>query len=249
MKVSKRDISILLIALGLIGAFAVFQFYFRGALQKKNDFEKENKNLEVRLRDLQGVDPDQKIGDMATRKQEVDKAIEEYKSYYLYEDLIMYMYDKQELPYNEVYSEMYNFPIYNITETQYEETVAGVGGWEGGDGGHETEVSYAFGKATIDATYNTNNYKAFKDLINKIYTDKEPKAIEKVTGLMEKDTGYVNGSIVIDFYNVLGSEVKHTDVVIPTPKETGVPNIFGPTNTPTPSPTPTPNPIKNFDND
>ena len=39
MKVSKRDISILLIALGLIGAFAVFQFYFRGALEKKNNFE------------------------------------------------------------------------------------------------------------------------------------------------------------------------------------------------------------------
>ena len=112
MKVSKRDISILLIALGLIGAFAVFQFYFRGALEKKNNFETENKSLEQRLRDLQGVDPDQKIGDMASRKKEVEEAIKEYKSYYLYEDLIMYMYNMQELPYNEVYTEMYNFPIY-----------------------------------------------------------------------------------------------------------------------------------------
>lgn len=249
MKVSKRDISILLIALGLIGAFAVFQFYFRGALEKKNNFETENKSLEQRLRDLQGVDPDQKIGDMASRKKEVEEAIKEYKSYYLYEDLIMYMYNMQELPYNEVYTEMYNFPVYAITETQYEDTVTGVGGWEGGDGGHATEVSYAFGKATIDATYNTNNYKAFKDMINKIYTDKEPKAIQKITGLMERETGYVNGSIVIDFYNVLGSQINHTDVVIPAPRETGASNIFGPTYTPTPSPTPSPNPNKNINND
>ena len=249
MKVSKRDISILLIALGLIGAFAVFQFYFRGALEKKNNFETENKSLEQRLRDLQGVDPDQKIGDMASRKKEVEEAIKEYKSYYLYEDLIMYMYNMQELPYNEVYTEMYNFPVYAITETQYEDTVSGVGGWEGGDGGHATEVSYAFGKATIDATYNTNNYKAFKDMINKVYTDKEPKAIQKITGLMERETGYVNGSIVIDFYNVLGSQINHTDVVIPAPRETGASNIFGPTYTPTPSPTPSPNPNKNINND
>ena len=248
MKVSKRDISILLIALGLIGAFAVFQFYFRGALKNKKTIDEENTRLEKRLADLQGVDPDQKVAEMNTRKTEVDEAIKEYKSYYLYEDLIMYLYDKQELPYNEVYTEMYNFPMYTLTETQYIDTITGVGGWEGRENGHETQVSYAFGKATIDATYKTNNYKAFKDIINRIYTDREPKAIQSVTALMEKDTGYVGGSIVIDFYNVLGSEIKHTDVVIPSP-ETGVPNIFGPTYTPTPSPTPTVNPNRKFNND
>ncbi|MBO7632555.1 MAG: hypothetical protein J6S78_09545, partial [Lachnospiraceae bacterium] len=55
MKVSKRDISILLIALGIIGAFCVFQFYFRDALKKKQNYEEDTKNLEKRLAEYENV--------------------------------------------------------------------------------------------------------------------------------------------------------------------------------------------------
>ena len=42
MKVSKRDITILLIALGAILAFCVFQFYFRKAMdEKKSQLEEK----------------------------------------------------------------------------------------------------------------------------------------------------------------------------------------------------------------
>lgn len=39
MKVSKRDISILCVVIGLLAAFCVYQFYFRKAMDKKNDLD------------------------------------------------------------------------------------------------------------------------------------------------------------------------------------------------------------------
>lgn len=236
MKVSKRDISILLIALGLIGAFAVFQFYFRGALKDKEKYEKESKELQSRLDKYLGVDENAVIAEMAKNKQYLEDEAKKYPAAYLYEDIIMYMNDWQELPYEEIY----NFPEYTIEETKVSDTYGGVLDWDAQK--HEPiEVNYTFSKATLEAKYGTNSYKAFKDMINKIYLDKEPKTISSLTALFDQSNGFIEGLIDIDFLNVQNGKNGYNPVTIKDIK-TGVPNMFGPTNTPTPTPSPTVDP-------
>lgn len=236
MKVSKRDISILLIVLGLIGAFAVFQFYFRGALKDKEKYEEESKTLQARLDKYLDVDENAVIADMAKNREELETEASVYPAAYLYEDIIMYLYDWQELPYEEIY----NFPEYEIEETKASETYGGVLDWDQAKL-EPIEVNYTFSKATLEANYGTNSYKAFKDMINKIYLDPKPKTISSLTALFDKSNGFVEGTIGIDFLNVQNGNNGYNAVDIKD-VPIGVPNMFGPTNTPTPSPTPTVDP-------
>lgn len=233
MKVSKRDISILLIALGLIGAFAVFQFYFRGALKDKEKYEEESKTLQSRLDKYLDVDENAVIAEMAKNREELETEASVYPAAYLYEDIIMYLYNWQELPYEEIY----NFPEYEIEETKASDTYGGVLDWDQAKL-EPVEVNYTFSKATLDANYGTNSYKAFKDMINKIYLDPQPKTISSLTAQFDKSNGFIEGTISVDFLNVQNGKNGYDPVTIKDVK-TGVPNMFGPTNTPTPSPTPT----------
>lgn len=245
MKVSKRDLSILLIALGLIGAFCVYQFYFRGTVEKKKSYEDETKELQSRLDKLNGVDENKLVAEMAAHSEELRTKAAGYPAMYLYEDLIMYLNDWQELPYDEIYTEMYNFPVYEITETEMAEPLTGVIDW---DPSKRTPIDalYLVGKASIEANYETNNYKAFKDMVNKIYLDPKPKTIRKLTANFLPENGIVAGYILVDFYNansMNGTETTNTyDPVKIEGVKKGVENIFGPTYTPTPTVTPTPDP-------
>jgi len=238
MKVSKRDISILLIVLGLIGAFCVYQFYFRGAMNDKKTFEEENKALSQRIEKFNGVKEDEIIAEMAENSEKLRTKASIYPVQYLYEDLIMYLYNWQELPYEE----MYNFPDYTIMETVMTDFIGGVIDWDQTQR-EPISASYMIGKAQISASYKTSSYKAFKDMINKIYLDETPKTIANVTAYMEKDTGYVTGSILINFFNANAQD--GTNVYNPVKIDgvkTGIENMFGPTYTPTPTITPTPDP-------
>ena len=236
MKVSKRDISILLIVLGLIGAFCVYQFYFRGAKSEKEKYEEENKTLQQRLDKFLGVDENQVIAEMAKNAEDLNNRAGIYPAAYRYEDLIMYLYNWQALPYDE----MYNFPIYSITETTPMDALGGVIDW---DQTNRTpiEVSYVFSQAKLDATYGTNSYKGFKDMINKIYLDPAPKTIQTVTAKFDASNGFVSGNVSVVFFNVQNGSNVYNPVEIKDVK-TGIESIFGPTYTPTPTPTPTPGP-------
>ena len=242
MKVSKRDLSILLIVLGLIAAFCVYQFYFRGAMNDKKAYEDESKELQARLNKLNNVDESAFIADMAKRSEELKEKAAKYPANYLYEDLIMYLNNWQELPYDEIYGEIYNFPAYKIEETQMQDVIGGVIDWDQTNRA-PIQASCLVGQASIEANYETNGYKAFKDMINKIYLDPLPKTIRKVTATMRKDNGFVVGSLIVDLYNA--NTLDGTNVYTPveiTGVDKGVENVFGPTYTPTPTPTPTINP-------
>ena len=237
MKISKRDISILLIVLGLIGAFCVYQFYFRGMMEKKKTYTDETAQLQKRLNSFYGIKDDEIIPEMKKNADELREMAKAFPAMYCYEDIIMYLRSWELLPYEE----MYSFPVYTIKESEYPTTISGILEWDEGNG---TSISgtYMFGSAEVRANYQVNGYKAFKDLINRIYLDEAPKTISQISAKMKRDTGLIEGAIAVDFYNVLTDSSVYEPVVI-----TGVPTslpdgIFGPTYTPTPTPTPTVSP-------
>ena len=244
MKVSKRDLTILLIAAGVIIAFCVYQFYFRKAVDEKKTLEQENDTLQARVNELYGFDDQSVVKEMGDRSKELKTAAKNYPARYRYEDLIVYLDEWEILPYDEIYTEMYNFPRYSLTETDYDVNLSGVLDWDD-DAKAAISTSYWFGQATIDTTYRTNSYKAFKDMINKIYLNGSPKTIQSVTASMNKTNGFVSGTMVVNFQNVQFSQEGESNVYQPvevTNVPTSVENIFGPTYTPTPTVTPTPKP-------
>lgn len=248
MKVSKRDISILLIVLGLIGAFSVFQFYFRGKLKEKKSLEDDSKNLQARLDKYYDVDENKVKAAMKAHVEEIEADATKYPAAYLYEDIIMYMNGWQELPYEEIY----NFPAYEVSETEITSTVSGVIDWDATNL-KPIETTYMFSKAQLQAEYGTNSYKGFKDLINKIYLDAQgrPMTVKAVSAQMDATNGIISGELVIDFFNVQNGKNTYTGVDISDVK-TGVEKIFGPTVTPTPTPTPSVDPKEKYklpDND
>ncbi len=233
MKVSKRDIGILLFVFGAIVAFCVYQFYFRGAMDKKKTYEEDSKTLQDRLNKYLNVDENAVIAEMAKNSEDLSEKAKRYPAAYRYEDIIMYLDKWQSLPYEE----MYYFKTYTIEETTVSNVIGGVIDWDQTNR-MPIETSYMFSKATLKTTYGTNTYKGFKDMINKIYLHPAPKTIHTLQAVFDASTGFVAGSIDVDFFNVHNGTNVYEPVDIGDVK-TGVENIFGPTYTPTPTPTPT----------
>ena len=234
MKVSKRDISILLFVLGAIAAFCVYQFYFRNAMSQKETYDSENKTLQDRINKLNDVNENVVIADMAAKANELSEKAKKFPATYRYEDLIMYLNMWEELPsYEEI---MYNFPAYEIVESTPYDAIGGVLDWDQTNR-VPIETSYVFSKAELSANYETRTYKTFKDMIDTIYLDPSPKTIRTVSAVMNNETGIVSGAFTMDFYNVQNGSNVYVPVEIKDVK-TGIENVFGPTYTPTPTPTP-----------
>ena len=164
MKVSKRDITLLLIVCGAIIAFCTFQFYYRGAMDKKKKFEEENAGYEKRLDALRSIQDQKLLQTMAQNTQTLESKAEKFRVKYQLEDLVMYLNDWEKLPYEE----MYTFKVYKPVETEVLNTESGIIDW---DNTNKTQksITYEFGNASIQTTFETNSYKALKDIINKIY--------------------------------------------------------------------------------
>ena len=249
MKISKRDLTLLLIIFGALIAFCTYQFYYRGAVDEKKKYEEENEGFEKRLNALRSIDDQKLIQTMAQNVGNLEKKAEVYPSEYKLEDLIMYLNDWEQLPYDE----MYYFKKYELEETTTPITESGVIDWDSSNNVQKS-VTYSFGSATLNAEYEANSYKALKDIINKIYLDTAPKSVSKVTAVMNGATGEVQGKMTLTFYNVavFGADGMPTKAYAPVKIQdipTGVENVFGPTFTPTPSPTPSlaPTPKVNFE--
>lgn len=242
MKVSKRDLTLLLIVCGAIIAFCTFQFYYRGAMDKKKKYEEENAGYEKRLDALRSIEDQKLLQTMAQNTQTLESKAEKFRVKYQLEDLIMYLNEWEKLPYEEIYA----FKTYAIGETEVLNTESGIIDWDNTNQVQKS-ISYEFGTAAIQTSFETNSYKALKDIINKIYLDATPKSISNISATMDGATGKIQGNMKIAFYNVGAYGENNMPMKVDPALEinnvpTGISNIFGPTFTPTPSPTPTPRP-------
>ena len=97
MKVSKRDISIVMILLGAIALFCVYQFNYRKQIEKAENLEKEIKVKTAENEELLKID-EQKINNDITKWQtDLITMVKKYPSGYRYDDLIMYLYDLEHV--------------------------------------------------------------------------------------------------------------------------------------------------------
>lgn len=205
MKISKRDLSIVMIIVGIAAAFAVYQFYFSNTMDERAEIIKKTETLQKEYDSLMAVADQQMTMEGETRLNEEKLAtlVSEFPASYKYEDGIMYLYD---LEHNE--SLDVTFSSYTILETTitdaYSGNVSGV------------PKVYAFGNSTITASYLCQTYAGMKTFVNGIYNDEYPKSIESIAMTFDSTTGNISGSIIVNMYSLTDGSNAYVAPIIPT---------------------------------
>ena len=245
MKVSKRDISIVMILLGAITLFCVYQFYFRDKQERVKTLESEiaaDKTEIAKLDELWAQR--QTMGQNLTNYTgELIQMVKRYPVEYRFDDLVVYLNNLEKNPAYGV-----KFFIYDIVKSGVTNNYSGRF--------NEAPVTFVSTKASVHAQFYTDTYEGLKTLLNDTYAwnlnddtrkmpGMNPKNIEAITIGFDNLTGRVSGVIDIGLYGVtdLGSLGKGDDTNYPQAevKVSEVegreqPNcVFGPTVTPIPS--------------
>lgn len=226
MKISRRDISLIMIVLGLFAAFLVYQFIFRPTMEERDEVMEKRKELEAEYDDLKSVVDNQQtyVTNTTTWETRLNKLVSDFPPYYLYEDGIMYL---RQMELNGEYS-VY-FDSYTVTETLLTDTYTGkVNG---------KDKVYAFGNSTISAAFTLGGYDDMKAMISSIYTDANPKSIDSISVNFDQATGLITGSMNLNMYSLTDGTNGYTAPEIPA-LSIGLDCIFGEIIPPEPTPQP-----------
>jgi len=235
MKVSKRDISIVMILLGVIALFCVYQFNYRKQIEKADLLTSEIAQKTQENEELLKIDEQQINNDITKWQTEMIAMVKSYPAYYRYDDMIMYLYDLEHV---EEYG--VHFSDYTMVPSEQIETYMG--------SFNEKPVTFYDNEANFSVTYTNATYAGCKKMLSAVYSDRMAKNIKEIELSYDNITGVVHGNMKLRAYGVTdlhtlgqGKDTNHppVEVVIP-PVAMGVECVFGPTVTPTPIPELTP---------
>ena len=234
MKVSKRDISIVMVLLGVIALFCVYQFYYRDSQKKVEELQKSINKSTAENNELLKIDETKIENEMKASEESLKKLIKAYPPYYRFDDMIMYLYDLEQV---EAYGA--HFTLYQLSSAfgnldNYVDTYIG----------QLRDKSVAFGcnDSRLNVTFTNETYTGFKGMLKAIYADSYAKNFESIKVRYDNTTGEVRGDMLVHAYGVtdfqtLGqadSNFPGKEVIIPQVKM-GVECVFGPTVTPVPT--------------
>lgn len=231
MKVSKRDISIVMILLGAIALFCVYQFNYRKQIDKANSLQSEIAAKTAENEELLKIDEQQINNDITKWQNEMIAMVKGYPAYYRYDDMIMYLYDLEHV-------EDYGVRFSTYTMVPSDPIDSYIGSF------NDKSVQYADNVAVLTVKYENATYEGCKKMLRAVYADRMAKNIQHIELTFNNITGYVLGAMTLRAYGVTdfhtlgqGQDTNHPqpEVYIP-PVTMGVDCVFGPTVTPTPIP-------------
>ena len=230
MKVSKRDISIVMVLLGVIALFCVYQFYYRDSQKKVEELQKSINKSVAENNELLKIDETKLNNEMTASETQLNEMLKGYPAYYRLDDTIMYLYDLEQRK-DDIGVHFYR---YTMNSSQVEDSYMGTF--------KDKTVLFADSVATIEAEFNTETYSGCKTLLKAIYEDPMAKNFSYLELTFSNLTGQVYGKINYNLYAVTDFATLSTDktnfpqpeVMIPQVKM-GVDCIFGPTCTPVPT--------------
>ncbi len=229
MKVSKRDIGIILVLVGILAAFLAFQFSFRGNMDEADALKEECETLQKELDEVLAFgknDEQASLAQISKWKNELNDLVASFPVRYTYEDAIMYLYDFEHREKDPVL-----FSRYSIVETIPIASLDLMNKVVDGK-----EVSYIPGLSTISADYSVAKYEDMLTFLRTIYSDTNPKNIENITMVFDPVTGIISGKVVINMYSLTDTvpNNEYSEPEIPSVPMQPEPGIFGPTVTPAP---------------
>lgn len=230
MKVSKRDISIVMVLIGAIALFCVYQFNYRKQTEKAETLQREIKTLKAENDELLKIDEQQLNNDITKWQGELTAMVKKYPAYYRFDDMIMYLYDMEHV-------EDYGVHFYQYTMIPSTTTNSYVGKF------NEKSVAFASNVATFSMNFTNDSYEGCKKMLTAIYADRMAKNFNSILLTFSNFTGEINGTISANAYGVSdfgtlgqGKDTNYPPVEVMIPPVTqGVECVFGPTVTPVPT--------------
>lgn len=184
MRVTRRDIKVILLLIGILSAFITYQFYLKSKLDDISTVEDQISKLQEEIADLKIKQRSEKAfrTQMGNQETEVNNKIKEFPEDQWYEDGLLFLnYMEQRHNLNEEEEEMkIYFHRYQFTEATAVESVMG-------------KLNMTGRKITLlDATTNAHficDYEALKEMIRLIYTNGDTKRMIRSLNVEVKWTG------------------------------------------------------------
>lgn len=213
----KNEIQLLLIAIGLLLAFASWQFIYKSYTAKTKVIAEENETLQARVDQLEILNArkDQYIEETERMKTECTAIINKFPSGIYAEDMIMYLYNMELADINEVVVPAASMgtasqvPYSGSTEVSNYTLV---------------DEGITMFKIQSTVTYETT-YNGLKNLLEYIYGISTRKSVSSVNVTATAD-GFLNGTMLLDFYYLNGTEFPYVQTNIPG-VSLGTSNLFG----------------------
>ena len=216
MKVSKKELYMLLIVAGIAIAVCSFVFGFRKINDKTEALRIETEALESDVKKYNAVKDNidvYNIGiDDATKK--IAEVIAKIPSDVLPEDAFMLA---RELEKNDEYTFVDavmwedETTVYTVTSHPVDDT--------------KTPIVYYLNNNEVSIVH-TSSYQGIKDMIDYIYEHKNRMALESFAVAYDEKTGLLSGSTNVNFYSLVGSDKEYKEQNIQG-VQMGTNNIFG----------------------
>lgn len=185
MRITKRDIKVILLLIGILSAFITYQFYLKSKLDDIEQKENEITKLQTEIKELKAKKQNETLyrTKMGEWEKEVTKKEQEFPADQWYEDGILflnYMEQRHNL-YDEEEMKIY-FNRYEIKEAEEIDVVNGKMSKAG--------RRIALADATTYAEF-ICDYASLKELVNVIYANKDTKRMIRSMNIEVKKGSYL----------------------------------------------------------
>lgn len=216
MKVSKKELYMLLMLLGVIIAFCAFWFGFRKINETTEALRIEAEAVEQEVKQYSAIKDNidiykQGIEDATTKIAEI---LAKIPSDVLPEDAFMLARELEK-------DNDYTF----VTSVNWMDEMTIGSAISSPEDTTKTPITYYLNENEITISH-TSSYQGVKDLINYVYNHKNRMAIETIMLTYDSETGLLAGNTIINFYSVSGSDKAYKAKNI-TNVGIGTDNIFG----------------------
>lgn len=216
MKVSKKELYMLLMVAGVAIVLCAFFFGFQKVNEKTETLRVETETLESEVKHYNSIKDNIEIyktgiDDATTRIADV---IKQFPVDVLPEDGTMLA---RELEKNDEYTFVDSatwgseVTVYTVTSHPVEST--------------NTPITYYLNNTPVTFSH-TSSYEGIKDMLDYITQNNNRMAFESFSVAYDEDTGYLTGTTIVNFYSIIGSDKEYKSQNIPG-IAIGKDNIFG----------------------
>lgn len=216
MKVSKKELYLLVALLGVIIGFCAWQFGFKKINVKTEGLRADTEVLQVEINKYTSVKDNIELytTGIENATNHIAGVLRDFPSIIMEEDMIMFG-RHLEKEFDDTYVSNVTFSgasnIYVATSRPVEPTTV--------------PISYSLYNNNILVSYQTS-YKGFKDIMDYINENKDRMSVNSFTLSYDELTGLVTGSTSVNMFSVSGTDKEYTQQNL-SGVSIGTDNIFG----------------------
>ena len=235
MKISKRDINLLVGFLGILIAFLAYQFGYRNVQKEVEELETQNIQMETEIAELEALEANRDfyVSETDRMHQEISNWVGEFDSNTLPEDEMKFAYeqDNENLPsYLFINNMTFTDPALLYTTNQNQTNTEATADQADTASANVVTVENIYPTYYLYQTQTSYgmdcSYAGMKNMVRSVLTGGNRKAVENISLVYDDSTGQLNGTVLVDTYFVVGSDKPYAQPSL-LPVRQGTDNIFG----------------------